>query len=71
VLGEVGTLIVATRKARGQEAIDFFANVFLPSKGWPQDVIATFIEQLASQDTKGFKKYWTDFVRRSLAGALR
>lgn len=71
MLGEVGTLIVATRKARGQEVINFFANVFLPSKGWPQDVVAAFIEQLVSQDTKGFKKYWTDFVRRSLMGTLR
>lgn len=71
MLGEVGTLIVATRKARGQEALDFYSNIFLPSKGWPQDAIATFVSQLVALDTKNFKKYWTDFVRRSLTGAAR
>ncbi|KAF8309914.1 ARM repeat-containing protein [Clavulina sp. PMI_390] len=66
VLGEVGTLIVSTRKARGQESLDFFSNVFLPSKGWPQEAIGGFIEQLVQLDTANFKKYWTAFVKRQM-----
>jgi exportin-T len=67
----VGTLLVATRKARGQEALDFFTNVFLPQKGWPQDAVSTFTNQLVTLDTRGFKKYWSEFVRRSLTNAPR
>jgi len=69
VLGEVGTFLAATRKARGSEASNFFANVFLPSQNWPAETITNFVTALETQDTKGFKKYWTDFVRSSLASA--
>jgi len=69
VLGECGTLLAATRKARGQEVVDFFTNVFLPSQNWPPETISNFVVQLTAQDTKGFKKYWTDFVRSSLSAS--
>jgi exportin-T len=69
VLGECGTLLAATRKARGQEVVDFFTNVFLPSQNWPPEAISNFVVQLTAQDTKGFKKYWTDFVRSSVSAS--
>jgi exportin-T len=63
VLGEIGVMLKATHKARGQETLDFFANVFLPSKNCPPETTSDFVGKLNTLDTKGFKKYWVEFVR--------
>ncbi|KAK7690696.1 pre-tRNA nuclear export protein [Cerrena zonata] len=65
VLNEICNFLQSVSKARGQEAFEFFASVFLPAQGWPQDAAVEFATKLRELDNKTFKKYLADFVRAS------
>jgi exportin-T len=65
VLQEIANFLQNVCKARGQEAIDFFLNVFLPAQGWPPQTAAEFAEKLRDLDPKAFRKYFADMVRAS------
>lgn len=54
-------------KVRGQEAYEFFVNVFLPSQNWPPATAVEFASKMRDLDGKAFRKYMTDFVRTSRA----
>ncbi|KAG9000427.1 pre-tRNA nuclear export protein [Tulasnella sp. JGI-2019a] len=69
VLFEIGVMLKATHKARGQEVLDFLANEYLPSKNSPQETTIDFVTKLRDLDSKGFRKYFSDFVRSSLKAA--
>ncbi|KAG8841291.1 pre-tRNA nuclear export protein, partial [Tulasnella sp. 330] len=62
VLFEIGVMLKATHKARGQEVLDFLANEYLPSKNSPQETTIDFVSKLRDLDSKGFRKYFSDFV---------
>ncbi|KAG8868598.1 pre-tRNA nuclear export protein, partial [Tulasnella sp. 331] len=61
VLFEIGVMLKATHKARGQEVLDFLANEYLPSKNSPQETTIDFVSKLRDLDSKGFRKYFSDF----------
>jgi len=65
VLGEIGNFLGAAHKARGQEVLEFLANQFLPSQNSPPETTLDFVTKLRDLDDKGFRKYFTDFVRGS------
>ncbi|KAH9849715.1 ARM repeat-containing protein [Lenzites betulinus] len=69
VLQEIANLMQTLSKTRGQEAFDFFVNVFLPSQNWPPATAAEFATKMRELDGKAFRKYFTDFVRASRAGS--
>ncbi len=69
VLQEIANFLQTVSKARGQEAFDFFVNVFLPSQNWPQPTAVEFATKMRELDPKAFRKYFTDFVRASRAGS--
>jgi exportin-T len=62
---ELGVLLRQIYQARGQEAIKYLAEVYLPSKNWPPALAAEFVTKLAELDAKQFRKYFADFVRSS------
>ncbi|KAG8906804.1 pre-tRNA nuclear export protein [Tulasnella sp. 403] len=68
VLGEIGVMLKAAHKARGQEVLDFLANSFLPSQNSPPPTTLEFVTKLSELDSKSFRKYFTEFVRG--AGAV-
>ncbi|CDO78180.1 hypothetical protein BN946_scf184797.g6 [Trametes cinnabarina] len=61
VLHEIANFLQTVSKTRGQEAFDFFVNVFLPSQNWPQATAVEFATKMRDLDPKGFRKYFTDF----------
>jgi len=65
VVHEIANLLHAVSDTRGQEASDFFVSVFLPSQNWPVETAMEFTDKLRDLDTKGFRKYFTEFVRSS------
>ncbi|KAI0091175.1 ARM repeat-containing protein [Irpex rosettiformis] len=65
VLHEICNFLQFVSKARGQETFDFFASIFLPAQGWPNDAAVEFATKLRDLDNKSFKKYLADFVRAS------
>ncbi|KAA1467486.1 ARM repeat-containing protein [Dentipellis sp. KUC8613] len=65
VLPEIGGLLHAIGKTRGQEAYEFFASVYLPSQNWPSTTAIEFTTKLRDLDAKAFRKYFSDFVRAS------
>ncbi|KAI0077912.1 ARM repeat-containing protein [Panus rudis PR-1116 ss-1] len=65
VLHEICNFLQSVSKIRGQEAFEFFANVFLPAQGWPQDAAFEFATKLRDLDNKAFRRYLSDFVRAS------
>ncbi|EIN04838.1 ARM repeat-containing protein [Punctularia strigosozonata HHB-11173 SS5] len=67
VLGEISNFLQTVMKTRGQEAFDYFVNVFLPAQNWPQPTALEFATKLRDQDQKSFRKYFTEFVRASRA----
>ncbi|KAH9838251.1 armadillo-type protein [Rhodofomes roseus] len=69
VLHEIAHLLQTVLKTRGEEAFNFFGNVFLPSQGWPADTIVDFTTKLRDLEPKAFRKYFADFVRASRAGS--
>lgn len=69
VLHEIANFLQTVCKTRGQEAYDFFVNVFLPAQNWPQDMSVDFATKLRDFDGKGFRKYFVDLVRASRAGS--
>jgi len=69
VLHEIANLLQAVLKARGEEAFNFFGNVFLPSQGWPRETIIDFTTKMRDLDPKAFRKYFADFVRASRTGS--
>ncbi|CAE6461768.1 unnamed protein product [Rhizoctonia solani] len=62
---EIGVLLKQIYQARGQEAIKYLAEVYLPSTNWPPNLAAEFVTKLAELDSKQFRKYFADFVRSS------
>ncbi|KAJ1307606.1 hypothetical protein OPQ81_001701 [Rhizoctonia solani] len=62
---EIGVLLKQIYQARGQEAIKYLGEVYLPSKNWPPNLAAEFVAKLAELDSKQFRKYFADFVRSS------
>jgi exportin-T len=62
---EIGALLRQIYQARGQEAIKFLAEVYLPSKNWPPALATEFVTKLTQLDVKQFRKYFADFVRSS------
>ena len=62
---EIANFLQSVARARGQEAYDFFLSVFLPSQNWPSETALEFTTKLRDQDTKTFRKYFTEFVRSS------
>ncbi|KAG9047337.1 pre-tRNA nuclear export protein [Tulasnella sp. UAMH 9824] len=63
VTNEIGVMLKATYKARGQEVLDFLANSFLPSQNAPQETIVELVTKLQSEDQKAFRKYFTAFLQ--------
>ncbi|RDB26055.1 Exportin-T [Hypsizygus marmoreus] len=65
VLHEIANLLQIICYVRGAEAYNFFLSVFLPSQNWPPETALEFTAKLRDLDGKGFRKYFTDFVRSS------
>ncbi|EJD06563.1 ARM repeat-containing protein [Fomitiporia mediterranea MF3/22] len=66
---EIANFLQIIAKARGEEGYQFFVTVFLPSQGCPPDTAIDFGTKLRDLDTKGFRKYFTDFIRASRPGS--
>ena len=66
---EIASFYQTVAKVRGQETLDFFVSVFLPSQGWPQEMALDFVTKLRDLDNKAFKKYFTDIVRAAHGGS--
>ncbi|QRV89824.1 exportin-T protein [Ceratobasidium sp. AG-Ba] len=62
---EIGALLKQIYQARGQEAIKYIAEVYLPSQNWPPALISEFATKLTELDVKQFRRYFADFVRNS------
>ncbi|KAK4688536.1 exportin-T, partial [Tremellales sp. Uapishka_1] len=62
-LGEFAIILRNTVKARGQEALDFLLNSFLPNMQCPPDVAQQLVSAIRTQPSKEFKKTFADFVR--------
>ncbi|KAL4252303.1 Exportin-T [Abortiporus biennis] len=69
VLHEICNFLQLVSKTRGEEAFNFFANVFLPAQNWPQETAVEFATKLRDLDSKAFKRYLADFVRASRQGS--
>jgi exportin-T len=67
VLQEIANFLQIVCKTRGQEAVDFFVNVFLPAQGWPAPTAVEFTTKLRDLDAKAFRRYFADMVRASRA----
>ncbi|KAH8831825.1 armadillo-type protein [Flagelloscypha sp. PMI_526] len=63
VLHEIANIFNSLYKARGDEAIQFFLTVYLPSQNWPQEAAVQFTNNLRDLDVKSFRKYFAEFVR--------
>lgn len=63
VLYEMAMVLRNTVQARGQEGIDFLLNDMLPKIGCPPNVAQTLVEHLRTQQSKDFRKTFTDFIR--------
>lgn len=57
------------QKTRGEEASNFFVNVFLPSQGWPAETAMDFVTKMRDLDPKAFRKYFAELLRASRAGS--
>ncbi|KAG8733054.1 pre-tRNA nuclear export protein [Ceratobasidium sp. 423] len=64
---EIGVLLKQIYQARGQEAVKYLGEVYLPSKNWPPNLAAEFVTKLTELDPKQFRKYFADVVRSSSA----
>ncbi|PPQ69074.1 hypothetical protein CVT26_003549 [Gymnopilus dilepis] len=69
VLHEIANLLQTICKTRGDEAYNFFLNVFLPSQNWPVDAALEFTTKLRDLDGKAFRKYFTDLIKSSRASS--
>ncbi|SJL09633.1 probable Exportin-T [Armillaria ostoyae] len=65
VLQEVANFLHTVTRTRGSEAYDYLLTVFFPSQNWPSETALEFTTKLRDLDAKGFRKYFTDFVRSS------
>ncbi|KAG7089605.1 pre-tRNA nuclear export protein [Marasmius oreades] len=65
VLHEIANFLQTVCVSRGEEAYNWFLNVFLPSQNWPSDAAMQFVTKLRELDSRSFRKYFTDFVRSS------
>lgn len=65
VMLEIANFLQVVYNTRKSEAHEFFVSVFLPSQGWPQQTAMEFASKLRDLDNKGFRKYFTEFVRVS------
>jgi exportin-T len=64
----VANLLREVIAVRGQEAVDFLENRFLPSTGCPPAAIVQLLTRVRSETIKDFKKFFTDFVKEWKAG---
>ncbi|KAJ4477161.1 armadillo-type protein [Lentinula aciculospora] len=69
VLHEIANFLQAVSKTRGSEADDYLLNVYLPSQNWPQNAAVDMTTKMRELDPKGFRKYFTDFVRSTRSGS--
>ncbi|KZT72996.1 ARM repeat-containing protein [Daedalea quercina L-15889] len=69
VLHEIANFLQTVLKTRGEEAFNFFVNIFLPSQGWPAETTIDFTAKMRDLDPKAFRKYFADFVRASRPGS--
>ncbi|KIY72334.1 ARM repeat-containing protein [Cylindrobasidium torrendii FP15055 ss-10] len=67
VLHELANFLHNLGRTRGAEAYEYFLNVFLPAQNWPPEMATDFTSKLRELDAKGFRKYFTDFVRSTRA----
>jgi len=65
VCHEIGGLLQAICQTRGKEAYDYLADVFFPGVQCPPPTALEFLTAAKDLDSKGFRKYFTDFVRAS------
>ncbi|KAI5998619.1 armadillo-type protein [Pisolithus albus] len=65
VMLEIANFLQVVYCTRKTEAHEFFVSVFLPSQGWPPHTAMEFASKLRDLDNKGFRKYFTEFVRLS------
>ncbi|KAI6099576.1 hypothetical protein F5141DRAFT_963807, partial [Pisolithus sp. B1] len=65
VMLEIANFLQVVYSTRKTEAHEFFVSVFLPSQGWPPHTAMEFASKLRDLDNKGFRKYFTEFVRLS------
>ena len=69
VCHEIANFLQIVAKARGEEALQFLSSVFLPSQGCPPETAVDFVTKLRDLDQRGFRKYFTDFIRASKSEA--
>jgi len=62
---EIGGTIQSICQTRGKEAYDYLSEVFFPGVNCPPATAHEFLTAAKDLDSKGFKKYFTDFVRAS------
>lgn len=62
-LFEIAMLLRNTLQARGQEAIDFLLGDLLPKMQCPPNIANELIQSLRTQQSKDFRKTFTDFIR--------
>lgn len=65
VMLEIANFLQVVYSTRKAEAHEFFVSVFLPSQGCPPHTAMEFASKLRDLDGKGFRKYFTEFVRSS------
>ena len=62
-MSEIANLFRNTLVARGTEATDRLANVYLPSIGCPPEMAAEFVKQLQTQDAKNFRRWLSEWIK--------
>lgn len=68
MLNEIANLLQVIVKARGDEALAYLTNVFLPAQNCPQPVATEFVNNLRTLERRAFQKYFADFVKTSRVG---
>ncbi|KAJ3766289.1 armadillo-type protein [Lentinula raphanica] len=69
VLHEIANFLQTVLKIRGSEAESYLLNAYFPSQNWPQDAAMDMTTKMRELDPKGFRKYFTDFVRSTRTGS--
>ncbi|KAJ3865292.1 armadillo-type protein [Lentinula novae-zelandiae] len=69
VLHEIANFLQTVSKTRGSEADNYLLNVYLPAQNWPQNAAIDMTTKMRELDPKGFRKYFTDFVRSTRTGS--
>ncbi|KAJ3999466.1 armadillo-type protein [Lentinula boryana] len=69
ILHEIANFLQSVSKIRGSETENYLLNVYFPSQNWPQDAALDMTTKMRELDPKGFRKYFTDFVRSMRSGS--